>query len=715
MALGLLGVCAWGCASDSTPVSDASIVGQVRSDNGPEEGVWVIAETADLPTRFTKIVVTGEGGRFLLPDLPGATYEIWVRGYGLVDSEPVNARPGLSVDLEVVVAANAAEAAVVYPANYWYSLVRPPSADEFPGTGPEGNGIAENLQVQAQWIDAQKQGCMVCHQLGNRVTREIDDLAEFDSTIAAWDHHMRMGQRGDGMSRRMDRFGRERGLIMFADWTNRIAAGATPPPPPRPQGIERNVVLTMWEWGTEIDYIHDQVTTDKRSPSVNANGPVYGINLSNDELAILNPVTHTAASEKIPLRADAAMMTPMIARSMPAPSRFFGNDLLWNNPGNPHNPMMDAAGRVWFTTAIRETQPAWCGESDSRYASYFPLEHSGRQAAYFDPATREFVLIDTCFGTHHPRFARDENDTVYFSDERDPVIGWINTKRYLDSHDERASQGWCPLVLDTNADGRITKPWNEPAGPDAAFDRQRDTRVNVRSYGIVPDPEDEQVIWFAWQSFPGWIGRLDVGDDPPESCVTEVYQVPSPLDPEVPKASTGFGSRGMGVDSRGVVWTALSGSGAFASFDRSRCTVLNGPEARDGRHCSEGWNLYPTPGPTIPNTDPPVAADHHAHNWVDQWNTLGLGRDVPIANGSNSDSLLALLPDTSEWVVLRVPYPLGFFSRGLDGRVDDPDAGWKGRGVWSTYSAAAAWHIEGGIGHKPRLVKFQVRPDPLAD
>ena len=100
---------------------------------------------------------------------------------------------------------------------------------------------------------------------------------------------------------------------------------------------------------------------------------------------------------------------------------------------------------------------------------------------------------------------------------------------------------------------------------------------------------------------------------------------------------------------------------------------------------------------------------------MDQHDTLGLGENVPIANGSNSDSLLALMPETGEWVVLRVPYPQAFFSRGLDGRIDDPNGGWKGRGVWATYGAAATWHIEGGQSAKPGIIKFQVRPDPLAN
>ena len=119
-----------------------------------------------------------------------------------------------------------------------------------------------------------------------------------------------------------------------------------------------------------------------------------------------------------------------------------------------------------------------------------------------------------------------------------------------------------------------------------------------------------------------------------------------------------------------VLWTALAGSSHFASFDRSKCSVFSGPEMADGRQCDEGWSFYKAPGPNYRNTE--IGSDFHYYNWVDQFNTLGLGENVPIANGSSSDSLLALMPDTGEWVVLRVPYPQGFHSRGLDGRIDDP-------------------------------------------
>jgi hypothetical protein len=141
--------------------------------------------------------------------------------------------------------------------------------------------------------------------------------------------------------------------------------------------------------------------------------------------------------------------------------------------------------------------------------------------------------------------------------------------------------------------------------------------------------------------------------------------------------------------------------------------VLQGPAAMDGQHCREGWTLYPVPGPRFKGVRGDVAVDFQYYNFVDRFDTLGLGKDVPIATGSTSDSLLALKPDGT-WVVLRVPYPLGFFARGLDGRIDDPNGGWKGRGLYADYGENAVWHVEGGLGTRSKVVKMQLRPNSLA-
>src|SRR5262245_60623748 len=148
-------------------VGNNDLGGVVTGPTGPEAGVWVIAETTDLPTKFAKIVVTDERGRYVIPDLPKANYRVWVRGYGLVDSPQVGAVPGKPLNLQAVVAPNAAAAAGYYPAIYWYSMLKIPGKGQFPGTGPDGNGIAPDIKSQPDWLASVKSlGCMSCHALG---------------------------------------------------------------------------------------------------------------------------------------------------------------------------------------------------------------------------------------------------------------------------------------------------------------------------------------------------------------------------------------------------------------------------------------------------------------------------------------------------------------------------------------------------------------------
>ena len=696
-------------AAQAVAIDADDIGGVVSGPHGPEAGVWVIAETDDLATRLRKIVVTDDEGRYVLPDLPDARYAVWVRGYGLVDSPRVSTRPGQTLDLTAAPASTPQEAAAVYPANYWYSLMTVPDKTEFPGTGPDGNGIGAGMRTQAHWIDTLKQGCQLCHQLGNLATREIPNAADFDSTEAAWAHRIVTGQRAARMAAAMNRFGPERGIGAYADWTDRITAGEVPEAPPRPQGRERDVVLTMWEWGSETSYIHDEIASDKRDPHVNAGGPVYGVEFAHDKLAWVDPAAHEASDVPVPVRETPGEgdFVSYMPQDMPNPSFYYGDELLWNNPGNPHNPMMDGRGRVWMTHQIRGPgNPSWCREgSDNAFARHYPLDAAARHVAYYDPATGEVELIDTCFNTHHLQFGFDDDDTLYLSSVRD-VIGWINTRQYEETGDAQASQGWCPTIVDTTGDGRIGAWTGLREEPDPAKDRQ----LGRGWYGIVPDPTAERVVWAASGGVPGQIVRLELGDDPPRTCMAEYYQPPFE-NPDAPVQ--GYSPRGIDIDTNGIVWTALSGSGHVARFDRSRCDVLDGPQAT-GQHCPEGWTLHATPGPQMQGVTDHGSADFHYYNWVDQFDTLGLGANVPIATGSTSDSLLAFLPEAEQFVILRVPYPLGFYSRGMDGRIDDPDAGWKGRGVWADYGTNAAWHIEGGKGTRGNLVKFQVRPHPLA-
>ena len=691
-------------ARQSVAIDADDIGGVVTGPNGPEAGVWVIAETTDLPTRFNRIVVTDDRGRYVLPDLPQATYDVWVRGYGLVDSQKVSATPGASLDLTAVVAPDAAAAAQYYPAGYWLSLIEVPDRDQFPGTGPDGNGISPNVQSQAQWIRTVKSGgCTACHALGNKATREIPAaLGEFDSMVAAWDRRIQSGQAGGSMSGGLDRMGRRAALEMFADWTDRIVAGELPEAPPRPQGVERNVVVTQWDWADPKAYLHDEIATDKRNPTVNANGPIYGaLEASADYVPVLDPVRHEARQVPVPVR-DAN--TPVAAGPPLAPSPYWGDEAIWTSQSNVHNPMLDQDGRVWLTSRVRgPDNPAMCQEGSAHpSARAFPVGRSGRHLAVWDPSREEMTLIGTCFSTHHLVFAEDANNTIWTSGGGQ-VIGWLDTKMFLETGDEERSQGWTALVLDTNGNGR-RDGYTEP---DEAIDPAMDHRVTSGFYGVAVNPADG-TIWGSSLGFPGAIIRLDPGDDPSTTALTEVYEVPW----DNPRASVqGYSPRGMDIDRNGVVWTPLA-SGHMASFDRSKCTgSLNGPEAT-GQHCPEGWTLYEEPLPQFKGVSDSGSAEGSYYTWVDQFDTFGLGENVPINTGNASEALLALRD--GEWVVIRVPYPLGFYTKWMDGRIDDPNTGWKGKGLWATYGTRAPFHTETGKGTPSKVVHFQLRPDPLA-
>src|SRR5438309_6641865 len=193
-------------------IGNDDIGGVVTSTKGPEAGVWVIAETADLPTKFVKIVVTDDDGRYVLPQLPKANYKVWARGYGLVDSPPVLVTPGKIGNLNAAVAPNARAAAEYYPGIYWFCLLRVPDKSEFPGTGPKGNGIPENMKSQGQWLHLVKtDSCWSCHQVGDKATREIPkSLGHFDSSTAAWARRLLSGQAGNNMINGLRQLGPER-------------------------------------------------------------------------------------------------------------------------------------------------------------------------------------------------------------------------------------------------------------------------------------------------------------------------------------------------------------------------------------------------------------------------------------------------------------------------------------------------------------------------
>lgn len=693
------------CApKESIPVEGDDIAGVVMGSNGPEAGVWVIAETHDLPTRFAKIVVTDDQGRYLIPDLPSANYQVWVRGYGLVDSPKKETRPGNNLDLDAVTAPDPHAAAEYYPAGYWFSLLNVPGKDKFPGTGPEGNGVAPSILNQAQFLRIVKSGtCLACHQLGSKGTREFQpSLGKFKSSQDAWERRLQSGQAGGTMVSTLHQVGREEVLRMFADWTDRIANGEVPQTPPRPQGLERNVVITQWDWADEKTYLHDLVSTDRRKPTLYPNGELYGAaEVSADYLPVLNPVTNT--TDKVPLTVRDPKTEPATGPHMPQPSPYWGDEPIWNSKANVHNPMFDGKGRVWITATVRPPEnPDFCKEgSNHPSAKLFPVDKSYRHLGFYDPKTKKYTHIGTCFSTHHLMFAEDEHNTLWTSGGGE-VIGWIDTKKYEETGDEEVSQGWTALILDTNGNGKRDKyvEPNDPVNP------KLDKRIAKGLYAVSPAPDGS--VWGSSLGYPGALIRLDPGSNPPETALVEYYELPLN---DTGEPVRGFSPRGMDVDRNGVAWVALA-SGHLASFDRKKCQgSLNGPNAT-GQHCPEGWTFYTEPLPQMKGVKEDGSAESSYYTWVDQFNTFGLGENIPINTGNESEGLLAL--KDGKWVVLRVPYPMGFYTKWMDGRIDDPNAGWKGRGLWATISTRAPFHMEGGKGTTSKVFKFQLRPDPLA-
>ena len=686
--------------ANDVAIDNDDIGGVVNGPKGPEAGVWVIAETRDLPVRYIKSVVTDDRGRFVVPDLPQASYSVWARGYGLVDSTKTTAKPGQRLAITATAAPNEAAAAHYYPAIYWYSMLKIPDAEQF---GGKNSGISARL-TQTQWISAMKNtGCIGCHQLGQQSTRTIPAaLGTFASGADAWRRRVQSGQSGQQMLGQLTGLG-DMSFANYGDWIDRIAKGELPfAKPPRPQGVERNIVVTLRDWMNDKQYLHDLIASDRRFPTVNAYGPLVGSpEYSSDVLPILDPVKNVATTFKAPVR-DTSMplsLGPGHAAALDAlqPSPYWGTERIWDTRVNNHNSMFGRDGRLWLAASVRAPEnPAFCKQgSDHPSAKAFPMERAIRHLAVFDLEDEEVHL------------------RRYLLLDSSPAVRLRRQRHDLD--ERRRPRRWLAELEDVRPDRRR----REVAGMDgtrAGHERQRQAR-RVRRAGRASRSHEghpDQLRFLRGDAQSG--RRLSLGTrrlvfparwcvlrrvlNPPETALAEIYSVPMP----------GFGARGADIDSKGVVWVSL-GSGHMGSFDRRKCKgPLNGPKAT-GDHCPEGWSFHQYPGPGFKGIGE-NSAESSYYSWVDQHNTFGLGNDVPMSTGNLNDGIIAFA--NGRMVVLRVPYPIGFYAKGFDGRIDDPKAGWKGRGLWAANGDRTPWLIEGGKGTKPLAAHFQLRPDPLA-
>jgi hypothetical protein len=249
------------------------------------------------------------------------------------------------------------------------------------------------------------------------------------------------------MSYEFTAVGRERALAMYADWSNRIAQGELPSATPaRPQGLERNVVITLWDWADPKVYLHDAISSDKRNPLINANGPIYGaLEDSGDYLTVPDPVHNSTSQAKLTVRDP---QTPSSADTPPLGlSPYWGNERIRNSQTTVHSFAMDRQARVWAAARIRKPQtPAWCrAESDHPSAKFFPISSGDRQLELYDPKTKETNDDRYLLYLGHINF--DANDVLWSSFGPAGVEGWFDTRIWDKTHDEKQAQGWSAFVL----------------------------------------------------------------------------------------------------------------------------------------------------------------------------------------------------------------------------------------------------------------------------
>ena len=305
--------------------------------------------------------------------------------------------------------------------------------------------IPERL-TQNEYLNLMKSnGCANCHSQGVLAMRTFPKdvpypLGKFANSIEAWFRRIQSGQGGVPMFATAVKELGAAAFPYFADYTDRIAKGELPhAKPPRPQGVERNIVVTTWDWLDDKHYLHDLIASDRRYPTVNAYGPVYGsTELSIDIIPVLDPKTHTATNFRTPVRDPD---TPVAMEEKPMqPSPYWGDEQLWTSKANNHNGMFDKKGRVWFAAAVRgPNNPAFCKKgSDHPSAKAFPVERSNRHLSILDPKTQQYTFVDTCFGTHHLQF--DANDILWTSGGGQ-VVGWLDMKIFDETGDVDESAG----------------------------------------------------------------------------------------------------------------------------------------------------------------------------------------------------------------------------------------------------------------------------------
>jgi hypothetical protein len=520
---------------------------------------------------------------------------------------------------------------------------------------------------QDEWLATLRNGCNHCHELGMAPTRIYTNAKDWDA----------MFLRAKSMHQELDGLGRTQVEKMLADWGTRIANGEVPPQPPRPTGIERNVVVSQWDWGFPESFVHDLISTDKRNPSLYGYGKVYGLDRTGGgRLLILDPMKNSVSWLQVEPKdkSHGYSLTKDYYHGQEEEQAYVGEDREWM--ASPHNSMMDENGRMWMTTQIRaggkDFYPAWAkdtivtGSKDpaSIDLAYKSLAARGNnmELGYFDTKNSKFVSVDTAFNTHHLQL--DWQGRIW-ADGGGSTAGMLDTKK-LDFNNIEGTQ-----VAAQKTYVRV--------------DPETGKLIPGGGYGEAVSPVDG-TVWYSSSVAAGPNNKVYMVD-PKTDKITD-YPLPA--------SGPGRFAHGIDFSTDGNVWVSL-GSGQLGRLDRK----------------TNEWKFWDNPGVKFKGTGAETGTtDFPYYLWVDQFNVSGLGKDTVFVTGSASDAFFVFDPKKETFSTFHIPYPMPYYARGLDGRIDDAKAGWKGRGLWMTYSSYLPRFTENRSG---TVNHMQIRPNPLAN
>ena len=606
-------------------------------------------------------------------------------------------------------APNAAAAAEYYPAIYWYSMLKIPEKSEFPGTGARRQRHGRALESQAEWLNIVKtNGCMTCHAAGQPRRR-----ARSRRSSRTFKTRTRRGRGASSPARRMTQHDqRHRPARRRSARSSCSPTGPTASPPAScrshsRRGRKASSATSCSRCGTgarPTAYLHDVISTDQRKPTVNANGKLYGATEeSTDFVPVLDPMTHTATRVMHPVRdpktpsskdePDGALAVLGRRADLGQPDQHAQSDDGREGPGLVHRARAPA-GRI---------RPSARRARTIRRRRLFPIERANRHLSMYDPKTGKFTLISTCFPTHHLIFAEDANNTLW-TERRRPAtgsIGWLNRKMFEETGDEAAvarldavhprhqRQRQARRLCRARTSRSIRRRTSASSRASTASASTRSTARSGARRSAVPG------LHRARRS------RARIRRD---TALTEIYELP--LDRRLRRRAAGTSTA-----------TASSGrrlrAATSASFDRRKCKgPLNGPNAT-GKHCPEGWTLYPFPGPQF--RDVKDAGQRRGE-------LLHLGRPVRHVRARQERADRHRQPQRRAARARRRQVrhaaralPDGLL-RQVGGRAHRrSQRRLERQGPVGDLGNRTPFHMEGGKGTRPKVVgRFQLRPDPLA-